>query len=80
MDTLAAAVLDGLTGRGAHVVSVVVGAADGREVVAERLRGALDGAGVEPSGVAGVFSLVALDESGHGVFGGVPAGFAALVG
>ncbi|WP_234334708.1 hypothetical protein, partial [Streptomyces sp. NRRL B-1347] len=32
------------------------------------------------SGVAGVFSLVALDESGHGVFGGVPAGFAALVG
>ncbi|MFT2020253.1 type I polyketide synthase, partial [Streptomyces sp. 796.1] len=79
-ETLTAAVLDGLTGRGAHVVPVVVGAADDRGVVAERLRGALDGAGVESSGVAGVFSLLALDESGHGAFEGVPAGFAALVG
>ncbi|MFD5698329.1 type I polyketide synthase [Streptomyces lasiicapitis] len=79
-ETLAAAVLDGLTGRGAHVVSVVVGAADDREVVAERLRVALDGAGVESSGVAGVFSLLALDEAGHPTFGVVPGGLAAMVG
>ncbi|WP_448331392.1 type I polyketide synthase [Streptomyces sp. DSM 41534] len=79
-ETLAATVLDGLTGRGAHVVSVVVGAADDREAVAERLRVALDGVAVEPSDVAGVFSLLALDESGHPAFGVVPGGLAAMVG
>ncbi|WP_087684489.1 hypothetical protein [Streptomyces malaysiensis] len=37
-ETLAATVLDGLTGRGAHVVSVVVGAADDREPLRSGLR------------------------------------------
>nr|WP_211121720.1 type I polyketide synthase [Streptomyces yatensis] len=76
-DALVAAVLDGLAGRGAHVVRMAAGAADDREVMAERLRGALDG--VEPSAVAGVFSLLGLDESGHATFGVVPAGLAATV-
>ncbi|MGW3431299.1 type I polyketide synthase [Streptomyces melanosporofaciens] len=76
-DTLVAAVLDGLAGRGAHVVRVTVGAADDREVMTERLRVALDG--VEPSAVAGVFSLLGLDESAHESFQVVPAGLAATV-
>ncbi|MER8162636.1 type I polyketide synthase [Streptomyces sp. NPDC094472] len=79
-DALVAAVLDGLAGRGAHVVRVAVGAADDREVMAERLRGALVGAAVEPSGVAGVFSLLGLDESAHESFEVVPAGLASTVG
>ncbi|CAM5291400.1 hypothetical protein SANTM175S_03564 [Streptomyces antimycoticus] len=45
----------------------------------ERLRGALDETGVDPSGVAGVFSLLGLDESAHGSFEVVPAGLAATV-
>ncbi|WP_425288549.1 type I polyketide synthase [Streptomyces melanosporofaciens] len=76
-DASVATVLDGLAGRGAHVVRVAVGAADDREVIAERLRGALDG--VEPSAVAGVFSLLGLDESAHESFAVVPAGLAATV-
>ncbi|OPF72269.1 hypothetical protein VT50_0231640, partial [Streptomyces antioxidans] len=79
-DALVAAVLDGLAGRSAHVVRVVVGAADGREAIAQRLRTALDGAAVEPSGVAGVFSLLGLDESAHESSEMVPAGLAATVG
>ncbi|GDY59328.1 hypothetical protein SVIO_099510 [Streptomyces violaceusniger] len=79
-DLLVATVLDGLAGRGAHVVRVAVGAADDREVIAERLRVALDGAVVEPSGVAGVLSLLGLDESAHESFEVVPAGLAATVG
>ncbi len=79
-DVLVAAVLDGLAGRGAHAVRVAVGAADGREVITERLRVALDGAAMEPSGVAGVFSLLGLDESAHESFEVVPAGLAATVG
>ncbi|GDY48068.1 polyketide synthase [Streptomyces antimycoticus] len=78
-DALLASVVDGLAGRGAHVVRVVVDAADGREVMTERLRGALDETGVDPSGVAGVFSLLGLDESAHGAFEVVPAGLAATV-
>ncbi|MGW7601257.1 type I polyketide synthase [Streptomyces antimycoticus] len=78
-DALLASVVDGLAGRGAHVVRVVVDAADGREVMTERLRGALDETGVDPSGVAGVFSLLGLDESAHGSFEVVPAGLAATV-
>nr|AUO16398.1 polyketide synthase [Streptomyces sp. IMB7-145] len=78
-DALVAAVLDGLAGRGAHVVRVAVGAADDREVMTERLRGALDGVAVEPSAVAGVFSLLGLDESAHESFAVVPAGLAATV-
>nr|AUO16399.1 polyketide synthase [Streptomyces sp. IMB7-145] len=78
-DALLASVVDGLAGRGAHVVRVVVDAADGREVMTERLRGALDETGVDPSGVAGVFSLLGLDESAHGSFEVVPAGLAAMV-
>ncbi|GAA3354227.1 hypothetical protein GCM10017744_011200 [Streptomyces antimycoticus] len=76
-DALVAAVLDGLAGRGAHVVRVAVGSTDDREVIAERLRMALDG--VEPSAVAGVFSLLGLDESAHESFAVVPAGLAATV-
>ncbi|MBC3988450.1 SDR family NAD(P)-dependent oxidoreductase [Streptomyces sp. AC563] len=80
-DALVSATVNGLEANGAAVVRVVLDASgDDRDVVAERLRGALDGAAVEPSGVAGVFSLLALDESGHGAFAGVPAGFAASVG
>ncbi|MBI0297828.1 SDR family NAD(P)-dependent oxidoreductase, partial [Streptomyces sp. PRKS01-29] len=79
-DASVAAVLDGLAGRGAHVVRVVVGAADGREALTERLRMALDDVAVEPSAVAGVFSLLGLDESGHDSFEVVPAGLAATVG
>ncbi|WP_411054232.1 type I polyketide synthase [Streptomyces sp. NEAU-383] len=79
-DVLVATVLDGLAGRGAHVVRVAVGAADDREVITGRLRVALDGAAVEPSGVAGVFSLLGLDESAHESFAVVPAGLAATVG
>ncbi|MFD8624388.1 type I polyketide synthase [Streptomyces hygroscopicus] len=79
-DVLVATVLDGLAGRGARLVRVAVGAADDREVITERLRVALDGAAVEPSGVAGVFSLLGLDESAHESFGVVPAGLAATVG
>ncbi|AEM83812.1 Acyl transferase [Streptomyces violaceusniger Tu 4113] len=79
-DALVATVLDGLAGRGAHVVRVVVGAADGREVIAERLRTALDGVEVQPSAVAGVLSLLGLDESAHESFEVVPAGLAATVG
>ncbi|XLQ74318.1 type I polyketide synthase [Streptomyces actinocidus] len=80
-DALVSATVNGLEANGAAVVRVVLDASgNDREVVAERLRGALDGAGVESSGVAGVFSLEALDESGHGAFGGVPAGLAAMVG
>ncbi|WP_373287996.1 type I polyketide synthase [Streptomyces lasiicapitis] len=80
-DALVSATVNGLEANGAAVVRVVLDASgNDREVVAERLRGALGGAAVEPSGVAGVFSLLALDESGHGAFGGVPAGFAAMVG
>ncbi|GAA0905676.1 MULTISPECIES: type I polyketide synthase [Streptomyces violaceusniger group] len=79
-DVLVATVLDGLAGRGAHVVRVAVGASDDREVITERLRVALDGAAVEPSGVAGVFSLLGLDESAHESFEVVPAGLAATVG
>ncbi|NEW70161.1 type I polyketide synthase [Streptomyces rhizosphaericus] len=79
-DVLVAAVLDGLAGRGARLVRVVVGAADGREAITERLRVALDEAGVEPSGVAGVFSLLGLDESAHESFEIVPTGLAATVG
>ncbi|GAA1695397.1 type I polyketide synthase [Streptomyces yatensis] len=78
-DALLASVVDGLAGRGAQVVRVVVDAADGREVMTERLRGALDETGVDPSGVAGVFSLLGLDESAHGSFEVVPAGLAATV-
>ncbi|MEE4582846.1 type I polyketide synthase [Streptomyces antimycoticus] len=78
-DALLASVVDGLAGRGAHVVRVVVDAADGREVMTERLRGGLDETGVDPSGVAGVFSLLGLDESAHGSFEVVPAGLAATV-
>ncbi|MFD8518099.1 type I polyketide synthase [Streptomyces antimycoticus] len=76
-DALVAAVLDGLAGRGAQVVRVAVGSPDDREVIAERLRMALDG--VEPSAVAGVFSLLGLDESAHESFAVVPAGLAATV-
>ncbi|MFF5587887.1 type I polyketide synthase [Streptomyces hygroscopicus] len=79
-DALLASVVDGVAGRGAQVVRVVVDAADGREVMTERLREALDEARVEPSAVAGVFSLLGLDESAHGSFGVVPAGLAATVG
>ncbi|WXA10754.1 SDR family NAD(P)-dependent oxidoreductase [Streptomyces hygroscopicus subsp. hygroscopicus] len=79
-DALVASVLDGLTGRGAQVVRVALGAADGREVMTERLREALDEARVEPSAVAGVFSLLGLDESAHESFEVVPAGLAATVG
>ncbi|MBO3682733.1 type I polyketide synthase [Streptomyces sp. NEAU-YJ-81] len=79
-DVLVATVLDGMAGRGAHVVRVAVGAADDREVITERLRVALDGAAVEPSGVTGVFSLLGLDESAHESFEVVPAGLAATVG
>ncbi|MEU3964844.1 SDR family NAD(P)-dependent oxidoreductase, partial [Streptomyces buecherae] len=80
-DTLGSATVNGLEANGAEVVRVVLdGSGDDRGAVAERLRGALDGAGVEPSGVAGVFSLLALDEAGHESFEGVPAGLAAVVG
>ncbi|SED16520.1 type I polyketide synthase [Streptomyces melanosporofaciens] len=78
-DALLASVVDGLAGRGAYVVRVVVDAADGREVMTERLRGALDETGMDPSEVAGVFSLLGLDESAHGSFEVVPAGLAATV-
>ncbi|WP_037649413.1 hypothetical protein, partial [Streptomyces hygroscopicus] len=60
-DALLTSVVDGVAGRGAQVVRVVVDAADGREVMTERLREALDEARVEPSAVAGVFSLLGLD-------------------
>ncbi|WP_037649338.1 hypothetical protein, partial [Streptomyces hygroscopicus] len=50
------------------------------EVMTERLREALDEARVEPSAVAGVFSLLGLDESAHESFEVVPAGLAATVG
>ncbi|MFE9065430.1 type I polyketide synthase [Streptomyces violaceusniger] len=79
-DVLVATVLDGMAGRGAHVVRVAVGAADDREVITERLRVALDGAAMEPSAVAGVLSLLGLDESAHESFDVVPAGLAATVG
>ncbi|WEV24711.1 SDR family NAD(P)-dependent oxidoreductase [Streptomyces sp. 71268] len=80
-DALVSATVNGLEANGAAVVRVVLDASgNDREAVAERLRAALDAAAVEPSGVAGVFSLLALDESGHGAFAGVPAGFAASVG
>ncbi|WP_413106119.1 type I polyketide synthase [Streptomyces sp. Inha503] len=79
-DVLVATVLDGLAGRGAHVVRVAVGAADDREAITERLRVALEGAAAAPSGVAGVFSLLGLDESAHESFEVVPAGLAATVG
>ncbi|AQW55441.1 polyketide synthase [Streptomyces hygroscopicus] len=79
-DVLVATVLDGMAGRGAHVVRVAVGAADDREVITERLRVALDGAAMEPSAVAGVLSLLGLDESAHESFDVVPAGLATTVG
>ncbi|MGW7754866.1 type I polyketide synthase [Streptomyces violaceusniger] len=79
-DVLVATVLDGMAGRGAHVVRVAVGAADDREVITERLRVALDGAAMEPSAVAGVLSLLGLDESAHESLDVVPAGLAATVG
>ncbi|MFJ2197769.1 type I polyketide synthase [Streptomyces violaceusniger] len=79
-DVLVATVLDGMAGRGAHVVRVAVGAADDREVITERLRVALDGTAMEPSAVAGVLSLLGLDESAHESFDVVPAGLAATVG
>ncbi|MFE1979499.1 SDR family NAD(P)-dependent oxidoreductase, partial [Streptomyces hygroscopicus] len=79
-DALLASVVDGVAGRGAQVVRVVVDAADDREAMTERLREALDEAGADPAGVSGVFSLLGLDESAHGSFGVVPAGLAATVG
>ncbi|WP_413116632.1 type I polyketide synthase [Streptomyces sp. CY1] len=78
-DALLGSVLDGVAGRGTQVVRVVVDAADGREVMTERLREALDESGTDPAGVAGVFSLLGLDESAHGSFEVVPAGLAATV-
>ncbi|MFE2183730.1 type I polyketide synthase [Streptomyces sp. NPDC059455] len=79
-DALLASVVDGVAGRGAQVVRVVVDAADGREAMTERLRAALDEAGADAAGVSGVFSLLGLDESAHGSFEVVPAGLAATVG
>ncbi|WP_459251140.1 type I polyketide synthase, partial [Streptomyces youssoufiensis] len=80
-DALVSATVNGLETKGAEVVRVVLdGSGDDRGAVAERLREALDAAAVEPSGVAGVFSLLALDEAGHAAFEGVPAGLAAMVG
>ncbi|WP_447042262.1 type I polyketide synthase [Streptomyces sp. DSM 118878] len=80
-DALVSATVNGLETNGADIVRVVLDASgNDREAVAERLRVVLDEAGVESSGVAGVFSLLALDESGHESFGGVPAGLAAMVG
>ncbi|EGX61520.1 type I polyketide synthase [Streptomyces zinciresistens K42] len=80
-DALVSATVNGLGTSGADVVRVVLdGSGNDRWAVAERLRGALDEAGIEPSGVAGVFSLLGLDESAHTTFEVVPAGLAALVG
>ncbi|MFE9065435.1 type I polyketide synthase [Streptomyces violaceusniger] len=80
-DALVTATVNGLGTSGADVVRVVLdGSGNDRWTVAERLGGALDEAGVEPSGVAGVFSLLGLDESGHTTFEVVPAGLAAMVG
>ncbi len=80
-DALVSATVNGLETHGAEVVRVALdGSGDDRGAVAERLRGALDEAGVEPSGVAGVLSLLALDEVEHATFAGVPAGLAAVVG
>ncbi|MGP3945522.1 type I polyketide synthase [Streptomyces sp. 6N106] len=79
-DALVTATVNGLETSGADIVRVVLEEkGNDRWSVAERLRGALDEAGVEPSGVAGVFSLLGLDESGHTTFGVVPAGLAATV-
>ncbi|MEV8063565.1 type I polyketide synthase, partial [Streptomyces antimycoticus] len=79
-DALVTATVNGLETSGADIVRVVLEEkGNDRWSVAERLRGALDEAGVEPSGVAGVFSLLGLDESGHATFGVVPAGLAAMV-
>ncbi|WP_078508383.1 type I polyketide synthase [Streptomyces zinciresistens] len=79
-DALVAAVLDGLAGHSAQVIRMVVGATDGREAITERLRAALEGEALEPSEVAGVFSLLGLDEAAHESFAVVPAGLAATVG
>ncbi|MBB4780025.1 type I polyketide synthase [Streptomyces rapamycinicus] len=80
-DALVTATVNGLETSGADVVRVVLdGSGNDRWTVAERLQAALGEAGVEPSGVTGVFSLLGLDESGHATFGVVPAGLAAMVG
>ncbi|GAA3673857.1 type I polyketide synthase [Streptomyces iranensis] len=79
-DALVSATVNGLETSGADIVRVVLDeSGNDRWTVAERLRAALDGAGAEPSGVAGVFSLLGLDESGHATFEVVPAGLAAMV-
>ncbi|MBI0382701.1 SDR family NAD(P)-dependent oxidoreductase, partial [Streptomyces albiflaviniger] len=79
-DALVSATVNGLETSGADIVRVVLDeSGNDRWTVAERLRAALDEAGVEPSGLAGVFSLLGLDESGHPTFEVVPAGLAAMV-
>ncbi|MBU3871298.1 acyltransferase domain-containing protein, partial [Streptomyces sp. 4503] len=79
-DALVTATVNGLGTSGADVVRVVLdGSGNDRWTVAERLQAALGEAGVEPSDVTGVFSLLALDESGHTTFDVVPAGLAAMV-
>ncbi|WP_211831238.1 MULTISPECIES: type I polyketide synthase [Streptomyces violaceusniger group] len=79
-DALVTATVNGLGTSGADVVQVVLdGSGNDRWTVAERLRAALDEAEAESSDVAGVFSLLGLDESGHTTFEVVPAGLAATV-
>ncbi|MGA8113190.1 MAG: SDR family NAD(P)-dependent oxidoreductase, partial [Actinocatenispora sp.] len=57
-----AATADGLGARGAVVTSMVLGDADSRDRVADRIRDALTGDGAAPDAVTGVVSLVGTDE------------------
>ncbi|WJV44909.1 type I polyketide synthase [Streptomyces flavofungini] len=76
--TWTTAVEDTLGGHGADVRTVVVdtGRADDREEFAERLRKEADAAGGH---VAGVLSLLAVDEAEHAVRAGVSRGLAATL-
>ncbi|TDD50923.1 type I polyketide synthase [Saccharopolyspora elongata] len=70
----ATAVLDGLADRGAVVLPFGMPAGMRRGELLDRLRATLADAGLRPSDVSGVVSLLALDETADPEHPGIPAG------